>query len=220
MLRPPPPCAETSPSQSPPRIRHRVRLITSLISHKPTSHTAPHTSAPPRSIDLHTLRPPLIYRRMQPGYASPPSSQGIESHPKTSTSRATPRRVSMHATNCALSRLLRPSMHTAPSLSMFSPERRHPPPSRARGRTPTPALANGSLASSVPGYPGRTQAVAPAPRTGTCRVRMPRTQGIQAGAAHTRTFAAEVVQPIPGKDEDSNGARAYSALNRFLIWDA
>ncbi|KAJ7926320.1 hypothetical protein B0H13DRAFT_2563765, partial [Mycena leptocephala] len=41
------------------------------------------------------------------------------------------------------------------------------------------AIPNGSLAISAPGYPGRTQAVAPAPRTGTCPCVHARTQEIR-----------------------------------------
>ncbi|KAJ7851760.1 hypothetical protein B0H13DRAFT_1904917 [Mycena leptocephala] len=201
------------------------------------NHAAIVTS--PRS-DLHRIAPrdphPNLRLASPPPYAAPPRKPAIEPR-----HRIAPKDIHAHAqlplaeSPCTppiahdLVSFAQPmaTMHTAPSLSMFSPERTNPPPSRTRGRTPTPALANGCLASSAPGDPGRTQAVAPAPRTGTCPC-CPAHRKSGQGAAPARTFAAaapapdgaEVVQPIPGKDEDSKGARAYSALNRFLIRDA
>ncbi|KAJ7889695.1 hypothetical protein B0H13DRAFT_2666123 [Mycena leptocephala] len=104
----------------------------------------------------------------------------------------------------------------------------HPPPSRARARTPASPPENGSLAISASGYPGRTAYRASTPHSNLPVCACPTHRKSGQGAAHTRTFTAaapapdgaEEVQPILGKDEDSNGAGAYSGPNRFVIWDA
>ncbi|KAJ7926351.1 hypothetical protein B0H13DRAFT_2313679 [Mycena leptocephala] len=153
---------------------------------------ARHRIRPPRSTDFHTFRPPPMYRRALSilSNRTPLASRGC--------SRATQARHRAKASN----RIQRhPRRARNSSLSLYAHHQ-----SRAIS-SPSPNHAHGAL----PEHP-----VAPAAHRNLPVCACPAHRESRQGVAHTRTFAAaapapdgaEMVQPIPQKDEDSKGARA------------
>jgi hypothetical protein len=225
MLRSPPPCTDIpipiSASHPPPCTPHHTRLI----SLTPVSRTPARTSA---GIDPLTSTRSDFHRCIGahfPCYLTAPTSHRVDAARLRKPAIEPRHRIAPKDIHAARNSSLSLRAHQqSRAISSPSPKhahgalpehvRTHPPPPRARARTPASPPANEPLAST----PHRNLPVRACPAHRKSRQ----------GAAHTRTFAAaapapddaEVVQPIPGKDEDSKGACAYSARNRFLIRDA
>ncbi|KAJ7793797.1 hypothetical protein B0H13DRAFT_2513500 [Mycena leptocephala] len=123
------------------------------------------------SIDLHTLRPPPMYRRAlsmlsnRTRLASRRCSPATQARHRATASNRTqryPRRAQLLAeAPCAppiAHYLISFVQHTRAALpEHFHSCLTHPPP-RIRGRTPRRSHCEWTLAISTPGYPGRTQA--------------------------------------------------------------
>ncbi|KAJ7821576.1 hypothetical protein B0H13DRAFT_1920662 [Mycena leptocephala] len=211
-----PPCAEGYLSHlriasPPPCTPHHTRLI----SHTPASHTPTRRSArtdPPASThsDLHRCIGAHF-----PCYLTAPTSHRVDAARLRKPAieprhRIAPKDIHV-ACNSALSLHAR---HQSRAISSPSPKHAHGAlPGYVKPGTHVPATitdtgtharlspANGPLAISAPGYPGRTQPVAPAPHTGTRPCAGQR-------AAHTRTAAAA---PAP------DGAEVVPSQGRMKI---
>ncbi|KAJ7844570.1 hypothetical protein B0H13DRAFT_2364166 [Mycena leptocephala] len=208
MLIPPPPCAETSPSPSPPRKPTTVYVAshTNQLAHTRLAHAHPYIRRH-RSNDLHRcIGAPAVLSILW--YASKPTAvvTGVEGGARavmyqpcsiTRSDAQTARRHPHPQANPQLpliDRLLRPTMHAAPCISIFArvPRTRHPH-GRAHPRPPLPS-------EWIPCHQrARISAAHTACGANTPHRNLPRTQENQAvqGAPRTRTFAAAAPAPAP-----------------------